>query len=146
MHTSIESIESLAPMRVRLARIPQAWLRRRPTAVFGIVVAFALAVVLANAPAWLPVLLVYVMRLRSRKSDQRAQLALHLGISTGALEDKKVVGFFHPSWFVLHTLPCNFPPHHQPNNVSAFTVTRAAIKNGSYGQLSSTSSARNRIS
>ena len=64
----------------------------------AIVVALALAAVLANALAWPLVLLVYVARLRSRKSAQRVQLARDLGISTLALKDRKVVGFFHPFW------------------------------------------------
>ena len=64
----------------------------------GIVVALALTAVLANALVWPLVLLVYVARLRSRKSAQRVQLARDLGISTLALKDRKVVGFFHPFW------------------------------------------------
>ena len=39
-------------------------------------------------------------RLRSRKSGQPTQLTRDLGISTLALKDRKVVGFFHPFWWV----------------------------------------------
>ena len=66
--------------------------------VFGAIAMLALTAVLANALAWPLFLLVYVTQLRSRKSDQRAQLARDLGISTLALKDRKVVGFFHPFW------------------------------------------------
>ena len=64
----------------------------------GIIATLTLTAVLANTVPWLIVLLVYVTRLRSRKSDQRARLASDLGISTLTLKDRKVVGFFHPFW------------------------------------------------
>jgi len=64
----------------------------------GIAIVLALTAVLANALAWPLVMLVYVARLRSRKSDQRAQLARDLGTSTFTLKNKKVIGFFHPFW------------------------------------------------
>jgi len=66
--------------------------------VVGTLIALALTALLANALAWPTVLLVYVTRLRSRKSDQRAQLAHNLGISTLTLKSRKVVGYFHPFW------------------------------------------------
>ena len=66
--------------------------------VVGVIAPFLLSAVLANALAWPLTLLVYVARLRSRKSDQRAQLARDLGISTVTLKNRKVVGFFHPFW------------------------------------------------
>ena len=72
--------------------------RPRPTMAVGIIATLTLTAVLANTVPWLIVLLVYVTRLRSRKSDQRARLASDLGISTLTLKDRKVVGFFHPFW------------------------------------------------
>ena len=82
-----------------LPKVTKSPTRRRPMAI-GIVVAFTLTAVLANALAWPLVLLVYVARLRSRKSGQPAQLARDLGISisTLALKDRKRLGFFHPFW------------------------------------------------
>ena len=44
------------------------------------------------------IVLVYIAQLRSRKSGQQAQLARDLEISTLALKDRKVIGFFHPFW------------------------------------------------
>lgn len=71
----------------------------------GIVVSLAFTVALANTL----VLLIYVVQLRSRKSGQRALLARDLGVSALALKDKKVVGFFHPFWwvqsFIKHATP-----------------------------------------
>jgi len=66
--------------------------------IVGTTTAPALTVVLAIAFAWPLVLFVYVTQLRSRKSDQRVQLAHDLGIPTLVLKDRKVVGFFHPFW------------------------------------------------
>ena len=64
----------------------------------GTLIALALTALLTNTLAWPIVLFVYVTRLRSRKSDQRAQLAHDLGISTFTLKSRKVAGFFHPFW------------------------------------------------
>ena len=64
----------------------------------GIAVVLALTTVLAIALPWALIPLVYVAQLRSRKSGQRAQLARDLGISTLALNNSKVVKFFHPFW------------------------------------------------
>jgi len=66
--------------------------------IFGAIIILTLTAALANALVWSLSLLVYVTQLRSRKSDQRAKLARDLGISTLALKDRKVVGFFHPFW------------------------------------------------
>lgn len=64
----------------------------------GIILLFALIAALSNALAWSLILLLYITQLRSRTSSQRTRLARDLGISALALEDRKVVGFFHPFW------------------------------------------------
>ena len=64
----------------------------------GIIAVLAFNVAIASALVWPLILLVYVTQLRSRKPGQRVQLARDLGISSLALKDRKVVGFFHPFW------------------------------------------------
>jgi len=150
MQSTIESIESLEPDRVRPEIRPRPPSTQfLPAVVVGIVVALILTAVLVSAPTWLPVLFLYVTRLRSRKADQRAQLARNLGINTLDRNKKRLLG--SSTHFGEHRKPClgmDLIPSQPPISQSPFTfeVTQVAIKSGFYGQLLPTSNARDQIS